>query len=154
MFEKEDTCGLSLSCCWRVYLFCSHVSSFYVEASLQRDGGSVTAPHSVPSQGFNKQYWVMPSLAAVLLRQRSYLAVKAREITLLSVLGWREVWELRGAAGGGSEGKASIRSWSLHPGWPAAAKPVWCCVFSLSKVSAAQGLYWALALSFPVLQAA
>lgn len=28
-------------------LFCSYVSSCYVEASLQRDGGSVTAAHSV-----------------------------------------------------------------------------------------------------------
>lgn len=37
-------------------LFCSRVSSFYVEASLQREGGSVTAPYCVPCLGFNKQY--------------------------------------------------------------------------------------------------
>lgn len=60
MIAKKDTSGLSLSCGWRVCLLCSHVSSFYVKASLQRDGGSVTAPHSVPSQGFNKQYWGNP----------------------------------------------------------------------------------------------
>lgn len=53
---------------------------------------------------------VIPSLAAVLLRQRSYLAVKAEEITLLSVLGWRRSEELRGVAGNDSEGKASILS--------------------------------------------
>lgn len=34
-------------------------------------------------------------LAALPLRQRSYLAVKAEEITLLSVLGWRRSEEVR-----------------------------------------------------------
>lgn len=90
MIAKEDTSGLSLSCCWRVCLFCSHVSSFYVEASLQRDGGSATAPHSVSSRGFNKQCWGNPGSptpqAAILSCCESW-----RDHTLVSA-GMEEVW--------------------------------------------------------------
>lgn len=68
---------------------------------------------------------VIPSPAAILLRQRSYLAVKAEEIGLLSVLGWKRSEELRGAAENDSKGKASILSWSLHLVQPATAKPVY-----------------------------
>lgn len=136
---KGDTSGLSLSCCWRVCLFCSHVSSFYVKASLQRDGGSATAPRSVPSRGFNKQYWGNP--AALPLRQRSYPAVKAEEITLVSV-GMEEVW---GAARCGWKWD---RRKSIHPEQVPPSRLASCSkppgVFwspALSEVSAAQRLY-------------
>lgn len=112
------------------------MSSLYVEASLQRDTGSVTAPDSAPAWDLTSNTEVIPSPAALLLRQRSYLAVKAEEIGLLSVLGLRRSEELlRGVAENDSKGKASILSWSLHQGWPAAAKPAWC-----SDLQPGQGL--------------
>lgn len=138
---KEDTSGLSLSCCWHVCLFCSHVSSLYVEASLQRDGGSVTAPHSVPSQGFNKRYWGNPvsgshTLQAVILlwklkRSRSWQCWDGGCLRSCEVEVWLEITQKEKHL---SWGGPSIQVGQLQQ------NPCGVLAFSLNKVSAAQWL--------------
>lgn len=133
MMAKGDTSGLSLSCCRRVCLFCSHVSSFHVEASLQRDGGSATAPRPVPSRGFNKQYRGNPGSptpqAAILSCCESW-----RDHTLVSA-GMEEV-------------RLEMTQEEKHPSWAGPSIqagqlqqiPRGVVVSSLSEVSAAQWL--------------
>lgn len=92
MIAKEDTSGLSLSCCWHMCLFCSHVSSLYVEASLQRDGGSITAPHSVPSPGFNKWYWGNPVSGSHTLQAVILSCCESWRDHALDSAGMEDVW--------------------------------------------------------------
>lgn len=159
MIAKEDTSGLSLSCCWRVCCFAPVCHHFMERHPFKgREGVSLLLIVSL-AWDLTSNTEVIPSLAAVLLRQWSYLAVKAEEIGLLSVLGWKRSEELRGAAENDSKGKASILSWSFHLGRPSYSKTgvvLWSSAWarSLGRSCPAAEAGWALVLCFPILQAA